>query len=64
MILAKILYCLISISPVSCTESTAIEVRYQHTTQLECLFGSMTVIAADPRASDAVYAKLICGRPS
>jgi len=60
MILVVVLYCLAGSDPSSCTEATALEVRRQRVTQLECLMGSMAVLGADPRASDSTYAKVVC----
>ncbi len=62
-----ILVCLQSTPIDACTTKTAIDFREVAAPALlpmQCAMAGLSTVAADPRGSDGLYVKIICGRPA
>lgn len=59
-----VLTCLASTPQEDCTRQTAIDVReLMADSVMQCAMAGMTTAASDPRGSDGLWTKIVCGRP-
>ncbi len=58
-----ILTCLASTPQEDCTKKTALDWREVKASMGECAMAGLTTAAADPRRSEGLRTKIVCGRP-